>query len=202
LIRHHSQYCQRFFPNRLKLLQNLRSPNGAIESDPLGLAGGSLTTYGYAGANPISANHPSGLLSIGPAALEAALKRAGLAELAGGGPEDPLADIAAAIAIIGTIALADPPAVSPTPSAAGSSCPPRDPCKGLRDILNEHRQKLTDYLQNLLLRDNKGDLGSAILQGETARAQSIYAGRVLELNKQIENFKKLLAECEAKNGKP
>lgn len=69
-----------------------------IESAPIGLAGGSLTTYGYTGANPTSASDPSGLLSIGPAALEAALKRAGLAEIAGAGPEDPFADMAGAIA--------------------------------------------------------------------------------------------------------
>ena len=33
-----------------------------IESDPIGLAGGSLTTYGYAGANPISSKDPRGLV--------------------------------------------------------------------------------------------------------------------------------------------
>ena len=33
-----------------------------IESDPIGLAGGSLTTYGYVGANPISKKDPRGLV--------------------------------------------------------------------------------------------------------------------------------------------
>jgi RHS repeat-associated protein len=174
-----------------------------IESDLIGLYGGSYSTYGYSGNNPVGRIDPSGLFSLSPAAIEQALARAGLAEVAGGGPEDPFADIAAAIAIVGTIALADPPAVSPTPSAAGSSCPPtRDPCKGLRDQLSQHEQKLRDYMQNPFLNDNAGILGSAALQGQTGRAQSIYAGRVLSLNNQIANFKKLLAECEAKNGKP
>jgi hypothetical protein len=56
-------------------------------------------------------------------------------------------------------------------------------------------------MANPLLNDNTGILGAAILQGQADRAQSIYQGRVLSLNNQIANFKRLLAECEAKHGK-
>jgi hypothetical protein len=56
-------------------------------------------------------------------------------------------------------------------------------------------------MANPLLNDNTGILGGAVLQGNADRAQSIYSCRVLSLNSQIENFKKLLAECEAKHGK-
>ena len=38
--------------------------------------------------------------------------------------------------------------------------------------------------------------------GDEARANSIYNGRVSSLTKQIANFKRLLEECERKNGKP
>jgi hypothetical protein len=85
--------------------------------------------------------------------------------------------------------------------ATHSSCPPQDPCKGLRDQLKAHEEKLRNYMANPLLNDNTGILGASVLQGQADRAQSIYAGRVLSLNNQIANFKKLLAECEAKHGK-
>jgi len=172
-----------------------------VESDPIGLMGGSLSTYGYANGNPVTGVDPSGLLSFTPEVLQQALKVAGLAEIAGGGPEDPVADAVALVLAFGTIVAASDTATSPTASAASGSCPPRDPCKELRNRLKEHEQKLSDYLKNPLLNDNKGILGAATLLGQTERARSIYAGRVLTLNSQIANFKKLLAECEAKNGK-
>jgi uncharacterized protein RhaS with RHS repeats len=46
-----------------------------IESDPIGLRGGSVSTYGYSNANPISLIDPSGQLSFGEATIESALKR-------------------------------------------------------------------------------------------------------------------------------
>ena len=50
--------------------------------------------------------------------------------------------------------------------------------------------------------DNKGILAEAYALNDVARANSIYDGRVRNLTNQIANFKKLLEECETKNGKP
>lgn len=129
-----------------------------VESDPIGLAGGSYSTYAYADGNPVSNIDSTGEFSVSPAVIEQALGRAGLAEAAGLGPEDPFADVAAAIAIVATIATAsDSPA--PSASAAGNGCGPNDPCKGLRDQLAAHQQKLQDYISNPSAYDNKGFLG-------------------------------------------
>jgi hypothetical protein len=92
-----------------------------------------------------------------------------------------------------------PPADSTT---VAPSCPNgEDPCAGLRAILREHEQKLADYLHNPILADNKGILSAAYLLGLVDRYWSIYMGRIASLRSQVENFKRLLAECEAKNGK-
>jgi hypothetical protein len=92
------------------------------------------------------------------------------------------------------IAPVDPaipvPDVSPTRPA---DCPPGDPCKGLREQLRAHEQKLRDYMSNQQAHDNRGILGGG-------RDEVIIAGRIRKLQGQIENFRKLLEECEFKNG--
>lgn len=75
-------------------------------SDPIGLAAGSNSTYSYVGNRPTGAVDPSGLFSMSPETLEKAVERALAAEVVGGGPEDPFADIAAAVAIISTVSTA------------------------------------------------------------------------------------------------
>jgi hypothetical protein len=143
----------------------------------------------YANGNSLSRVDPSGLFSVAPAVIEQALARAGLAEAAGLGPEDPLADVAAAIAIVGTIVLASDPPASPAASTASGSCPPKDPCAGLCFRLKEHEQKLTDYINNPLAEDanSRGILGQAYLYNEGARAISIYdATRAFKANNKLQ----------------
>ena len=77
----------------------------------------------------------------------------------------------------------------------GETCPrPNDPCKGLRDQLRDHMQKLFDYGSNPSGQDNEGILGKG-------RDAQIIAGRMKNLLNQIKNFLRLLRECEARNAK-
>lgn len=87
-------------------------------------------------------------------------------------------------------------------ATAVAACPPGgDPCAGLRAMLREHENRLAKYVANPILADNRGMIGAAFLLGLVDRYWDIYMGRIAKLRGQIANFKKLLAECEAKNGK-
>jgi RHS repeat-associated protein len=85
-----------------------------VESDPIGLRAG-VNTYSYAGGGPIVHDDPMGLFSYTPEVLQRALKLAGFAEAAGGGPEDPIADAVALVLAFGTIVSATDTATSAIP---------------------------------------------------------------------------------------
>jgi hypothetical protein len=113
-----------------------------------------LSTYNYAGGSPLNRIDPLGLFSLSPAVIEQALARAGLAEAAGLGPEDPFADIAAAIAIVATVASASDTTTpqsnvvqfpqQPNASNGSKSCPPDDFCTRNAQRLNAERNLLID----------------------------------------------------------
>ncbi len=112
-----------------------------LSRDPLGEPGG-INLYRYAAANPIFGRDPSGLFD--PTPLTTAERIALGEEVAGGGPEDPVADVAAAITLgIGlAVAIASPdPDMPPAPGGGGGGnnqppgtttggCPPDDPGDG------------------------------------------------------------------------
>lgn len=77
-----------------------------------------------------------------------------------------------------------------------------DPCRGLREQLKAHEQKLQGYLNNPLDADlmSQGRIWMDILFRNGANVDSIIKGRIRNLEKQIETFKRDLAECEAKHG--
>jgi hypothetical protein len=86
---------------------------------------------------------------------------------------------------LGTGAVAD----------ACSSCrPPGDPCAGLRRQLREHEEKLRAFRNDPYSRDNLGILGHS-----PERDARIIAGRIRNLEGQIENFRRQLAQCERDN---
>ena len=72
-------------------------------------------------------------------------------------------------------------------------CDKKDPCKGLRKQIEDHKRKLAQYISDPASMDNKGFLG----QG---RDDVIIKSRIASLQKQIANFEKQLKECEAANG--
>ena len=76
-----------------------------INRDPIAEAGG-FNLYDYTGSNPLTATDPAGLLlQIPEPVLERAVRRAVIVDIAGAGPEDPIADIIAGGAFLATIAL-------------------------------------------------------------------------------------------------
>lgn len=59
-----------------------------------------------------------------------------------------------------------------------------------------HEQKLREYMANLYAHDNQGHLAG----NPASLHQQIIDGRIRSLQRQIENFRKLLEQCERENG--
>ncbi|RUL71050.1 RHS repeat-associated core domain-containing protein [Dyella choica] len=116
--------------------------------DPLGFKGGQWSLYAYANGNPASYSDPSGLF-VPPAPgspLALALERAGLAEAAGLGPEDPVADAAAALLFAGTLIAAE---MSGQNSGPGKNCPGHD-CSEILAEIEAQKQIVIDRYFGML----------------------------------------------------
>ena len=89
-------------------------------------------------------------------------------------------------------------AIAAAAAATTSFCPnPNnpDPCKGLRDQLNAHLQKLVDYIGDPDAHDNLD-----LLKNRPDLREKLIDGRIRSLQKQIDNFRKQLQACEAAHG--
>lgn len=165
-----------------------------IKSDPVGLNGG-LSTFSYAYDDPLLFGDPEGLQVIVP---PGSVGGAGAAGAVAGGSWWGSQGAGGSGAYGQSHGYGTWGAWGGSDSWSGSSSsscePPKDPCKGLRDQLEKHERKLRDYMNDPPTHDNLGLLG----QGYD---HVIIPGRIRSLQKQIENFRKQLAECEAKNGK-
>ena len=140
------------------------------------------------GGNPLRYVDPQGLL-LDEAALAAALDATATA-------------VGVAASTVAAAAVGVAAALYPSPAGEGSdqpdgNCDGKDPCKGLRDQLKAHQDKLRNYRDNPYANDNKGFLSNSPIE----RHQQIIDGRISNLERQIKNFKKLLEECERKHGK-
>ncbi|WP_051711545.1 RHS repeat-associated core domain-containing protein [Andreprevotia chitinilytica] len=181
-LRFPGQYYDAETGHNYNLNRDYDPQNGRyLTSDPLGLAGGSFSTYAYVGNRPTGTVDPSGLFSVSPATLEKAAERAVAAEVVGLGPEDPAADVAAIAAIATTIMMSSD---STGQSASTKNCPPNnDKCKDLqqriRDIAGKLRSKLVQLNKdpyNLFVRAH------SVNPGGDLEGKGTYMGHVTQIN--------------------
>jgi hypothetical protein len=145
------------------------------------------TIFGYVVGNPLGLTDPTGLAA--PALLIPIVIQV---------CRQVLMETLAAMAGVGAAA------VIVEVTECTDNCPPgpggKDPCKGLREQMQDHERKLREYIANPMSMDNKGFLAGALAKGDQALYDTIYTSRLASLQWQIANFKKQLEECERKNG--
>ena len=156
-----------------------------LTRDPIGEQGG-LNLYGYVDNNPINEVDPLGQAGEATAVAYPTLLMT---------PEQIAAANAAAARAAARAAIAAAAA------ATTSFCPkPNDPCSGLRNQLNDHIRKLTEYIADPVANDNKGLFDHPMVVSNPALRDRIIDGRIRSLQNQINNFRKLLEACEKSNG--
>jgi RHS repeat-associated protein len=166
------------------------SGDGFTQMDPTGLQGGPNRRI-YGNADALSHIDPDGRIAFVPIMYWAAAAGAAAWATWMSTPSGQQAASDVARKIVDLCSPGDP---------GGPGEP--DPCKGLRDQLSTHEKKLDEFLNDPLgPSDNTNILKWAYLANNGGWASSIYEGRIRNLRGQIDNFRRLLKECEQKNGR-
>jgi uncharacterized protein RhaS with RHS repeats len=158
-----------------------------ISADPIGIAGG-LNLYGYVDGDPVNGVDPQGLQGTlvlpRPFVIPRLIPSPGTLVDPVLMPSDSIEE--------GIDKAED--------AASDQDCPgdPGDPCKGLRQQLEAHVNKLEKYREDPYAYDNKGFLAT----NPPERHQKIIDGRIRNLEKQIKIFERDYHECLKKHGIP